>query len=150
MATRGAYGFRVDGQDIITYNHYDSYPSGLGNDILKELHKIDSDTLNRVARSIKARDFRRVDHPDISVADFFAGKFTNIIDNSGFLAKSSHCEWAYIVNLDEGVLEVYKGLNESPKAPGRYAKRGGPAGSMFYGVALLGTYPLEALPTTFG
>jgi hypothetical protein len=31
MGTRGLYGFRKDGVDKTTYNHYDSYPEGLGN-----------------------------------------------------------------------------------------------------------------------
>lgn len=35
MSTRGAFGFRIDGVDKITYNHCDSYPSGLGADVVK-------------------------------------------------------------------------------------------------------------------
>lgn len=37
MGTRGAYGFRLNGEDKITYNHFDSYPSGLGECILEDL-----------------------------------------------------------------------------------------------------------------
>lgn len=35
MSTRGAYGFRIDGQDKITYNHFDSYPDSLGVNLLQ-------------------------------------------------------------------------------------------------------------------
>ncbi len=35
MGTRGLYGFRKDGVNKLTYNHYDSYPSGLGKHILE-------------------------------------------------------------------------------------------------------------------
>ena len=35
MGTRGLYGIRRDGRDKLTYNHFDSYPSGLGKDFLK-------------------------------------------------------------------------------------------------------------------
>lgn len=30
MGTRGAFGFRLNGEDKITYNHFDSYPDSLG------------------------------------------------------------------------------------------------------------------------
>jgi len=33
VSTRGAYGFRVDGVDKIAYNHCDSYPRCLGDDV---------------------------------------------------------------------------------------------------------------------
>lgn len=35
MGTRGLYGLRKNGIDKTSYNHFDSYPEGLGNDILK-------------------------------------------------------------------------------------------------------------------
>ncbi len=37
MGTRGAYGFRLDGKDKVTYNHFDSYPSYLGVNLVGEL-----------------------------------------------------------------------------------------------------------------
>lgn len=39
MGTRGFIGFVVDGVEKITYNHWDSYPSGLGASMLKWLHE---------------------------------------------------------------------------------------------------------------
>lgn len=35
MSTRGIIGYLVDDQLVTTYNHFDSYPSGLGNDVLR-------------------------------------------------------------------------------------------------------------------
>lgn len=35
MGTRGLYGFRKNEQDKTSYNHFDSYPEGLGADVLK-------------------------------------------------------------------------------------------------------------------
>jgi len=40
MGTRGIYGVHVGGIDKLAYNHFDSYPSGLGNDILKQYKKL--------------------------------------------------------------------------------------------------------------
>ena len=39
MGTRGFYGFRYKGRYILFYNHWDSYCSGLGQQILNELLK---------------------------------------------------------------------------------------------------------------
>ena len=33
MGTRGICGFRFDDKDYLAYNHFDSYPSGLGVEI---------------------------------------------------------------------------------------------------------------------
>lgn len=35
MGTRGAYGFRYKKKDYLIYNHYDSYPSGLGANVIE-------------------------------------------------------------------------------------------------------------------
>ena len=40
MSTRGAIGFKHNGELKVTYNHFDSYPSGLGVNILNELKQI--------------------------------------------------------------------------------------------------------------
>jgi hypothetical protein len=37
MGTRGFLGWKIDGKITTTYNHFDSYPSGLGNSVLKAL-----------------------------------------------------------------------------------------------------------------
>lgn len=37
MGTRGTYGFRHNGTDYLTYNHFDSYPTGLGDEIVSDL-----------------------------------------------------------------------------------------------------------------
>jgi hypothetical protein len=39
MGTRGLFGFQYKGKRYFFYNHYDSYPSGLGNQLLKEIKK---------------------------------------------------------------------------------------------------------------
>lgn len=37
MGTRSISGVRIDDRDRLTYNHFDGYPTGVGNEILKEL-----------------------------------------------------------------------------------------------------------------
>lgn len=38
MGTRGAYGFFRSGETKVAYNHFDSYPTGLGAEIVNGLH----------------------------------------------------------------------------------------------------------------
>ena len=42
--------------------------------------------------------------------------------NVEFARESLFCEWAYIINLDIGVLEIYKGFNKNPVSIGRFTK----------------------------
>lgn len=48
MGTRGLFGFRYKGRYYLMYNHWDSYFSGLGIDLLKEIKEaIDNGTFNQ-------------------------------------------------------------------------------------------------------
>lgn len=40
MGTRGSYGFRIGNRDKLGYNHYDSYPEGLGVELVKQWKKL--------------------------------------------------------------------------------------------------------------
>jgi hypothetical protein len=65
-----------------------------------------------------------------------------------FLADSLFCEWAYLINLDDLVLEVYVGGNRSPLAPGRYAHLQEPGYNTehhFYGVRHITSTPLAVI-----
>ncbi len=39
MGTRGLFGFTYKGRYYVAYNHWDSYPSGLGVDIVNQIRK---------------------------------------------------------------------------------------------------------------
>lgn len=173
MITRGSIGFRLNGKDYVTYNHSDSYPSCLGVSILKQAKGFAKDlekTKQRVSKLVlvKENDKATPEHVDRtakyhnlavgsqSARDYYCllrnaqgdlDKYLEVelmIDSSGFLADSLYCEWAYIINLDEGVLEVYKGFNRAANGKGRYAKL---QTYEYYGVTLEKTYPLSKLPS---
>ena len=50
-------------------------------------------------------------------------------DNLDFAQDSLFCEWAYVVDLDAGVLEVYKGFQTEPHDHGRFAQEPTHSGS---------------------
>lgn len=59
MGTRGFYGFVIDGVEKIVYNHWDSYPSGLGQSVLEWLRfSVAEGTMESVRASV--RDLRMV------------------------------------------------------------------------------------------
>jgi hypothetical protein len=55
MSTRGFVGFVADGQEKIAYNHFDSYPDGLGVAVLEWLHKAGTDIEAIKARAVALR-----------------------------------------------------------------------------------------------
>jgi hypothetical protein len=80
------------------------------------------------------------------IAGLLDGKVPYMSGNGAeFLSDSLFCEYAYIINFDEGLLEFYKGFNKDMSAPGRYAKVDKPDRQGYVGVALAGTIPLQEL-----
>ncbi len=45
---------------------------------------------------------------------YLEGKLSFIPDASDFISDSQHCEWAYVVNLDDWKFEVWRGLQQRP------------------------------------
>lgn len=71
----------------------------------------------------------------------------HMIDYSDFLRDSLFCEWAYMINLDNGQFETYKGLNKDRLARGRYANQPVDDNLGYRGVALIKEIPLVEIRT---
>ncbi len=129
MGTRGFIGFVIDNEVKITYNHFDSYPGGLGVATLAAVRELAKDpiALTEAARALKlvneediptAEDIARLRqyHNDQvstgSVTEWYSlmrniqGEIAEylkagfMIDNHGFALDSLFCEWGYLVNID--------------------------------------------------
>lgn len=181
MSTRGSFGVRINGTDKLMYNHSDSYPEGLGRemvgvvrDILKEkgmdwlreraaaLQMIDSDSKPTQEQIELLKPFTDLSVSECSEEDWYC--LTRRIqgdlkahlelgigcDGSGFIKDSLFCEWAYIVNLDENKLEVYKGFQRKPHDKGRYSSippcEDHHRPNVYYPCALFAEFPLDNLP----
>lgn len=73
-----------------------------------------------------------------------------MIESSDFLTDSLFCEWAYIINLDESVIEFYRGFNKDPESKGRYVFYGIDPNAEeddYLGVSLLGTVSFDTIST---
>jgi hypothetical protein len=66
-------------------------------------------------------------------------KVTKVQDSLDFVAESLFCEYAYVLDLDKQVLEIYKGFNKRKltKADGRFYKMKNPDNDGYQPVALL-------------
>jgi hypothetical protein len=68
-----------------------------------------------------------------------------------FAGNSLFCEWAYVINLDDEVFEVYKGFNMEPLPEGARFQDLKPyfaehSNKTYYPVSLIKTYPFSELP----
>lgn len=140
MGTRGLYGFHKGGQDKLTYNHWDSYPSGLGEQVVGFLLETPIEQLNTIFDEIIMVDGKTTPSPeeieyyrqfaDTGVStgqltewyvllrqtqgdlNFYKNGLKHMIDNRDFIKDSLFCEWAYIINLDTEMLEIYEGFQK--------------------------------------
>mgnify|MGYP001561854640 FL=1 len=173
MGTRGAYGFRLNEKDYVSYNQFDSYLEELGERVLEQtkdlLKRYGLGGLKERVLKIKLVIDETPTQEDITrlkpYTDFgkSEGKRSDwycltrkmqgdlslhlnsgyMIDAAGFLLNSLFCEYAYITNLDEEVLEVYKGLIKEV-GTGRYdSKESEEKG--YFGVKLMIAYPLKKI-----
>jgi len=139
MGTRGTWGYRLDGALKVTYNHFDSYPSGLGAAVLRHARDLAEDPEARA----KVAALIIVDEDDAPTAEqvealrSVAGDLSEcrdwywalrdlqgdpgailgagyMTDGQGFAEGSSSCLWAYVIDLDAGELIVHAGSLSTP------------------------------------
>lgn len=171
MSTRGFVGFVADGTEKIAYNHYDSYPGGLGLDVLRWLREAATDlaSLRQQVIGLRVVDWdstpsrediqrlRRFANPNVgqqTVEDWYvllretwgdpaAMLRAGVIADSSDFPLHPFAKWGYLVNLDEGTFEVYERY-DTPSGKGRFADRVGVDNCE--PIALFASWPLADLP----
>jgi hypothetical protein len=167
MGTRGVFGFHKNGVDKITYNHYDSYPTGLGDCVKEFITKHNVGELNAIFDCIIMVDHESKPTPeqineckeytDLSVSDqstddwycithgsqgnpeAYAEGLKYMLDDPEFLKESLFCEWGYVINLTTDRLEIYRGFQKHP-CDNRYKVDKPDSG--YYNCALIREIPL--------
>lgn len=150
MGTRGAITFVAGGVEKTVYNHFDSYPTGLGVTVLDWLRSPSWDlaTVRAQVEALRLVDdsdeptpeereqFAHLADPGVSTGrDWYSllretqGEPAAILeagvagDATGFPLDSLFCEWAYVIDLDQETFEVYEGFQRSGPVAGRWADR---------------------------
>lgn len=177
MGTRGIYGFRKNGKDKLTYNHWDSYPSCLGNTMLEFCKDTSIDEMNNICdRIVLVDEESKPTDEQIEVCRSFAdtsvstGRIDDwycllrdlqgepsewkkisgpiyMIDNHEFIKDSLFCEYGYIINLDTNKLEFWVGFQKSPRKRNRYGCE--PDESGYYPCRMVSSYALEDIEANF-
>ena len=75
------------------------------------------------------------------------GKINETQLDPEFVADSLFCEWAYVIDLDKKVFEVYAGFNQEPLKPKDRFFNLQKEGDKYFPVKLVKKYKLDELPT---
>jgi len=172
MGTRGLMAFTSGGELKGAYNHWDSYPSGLGAVIAKWLINTDLaeartkfealEVVSEDAEPTPEQVVRLLQYANLNVSTQSPGEWYVLLretqgdpqatldsgfifDSLDFAADSLFCEWGYVVDLDTGALEVYKGFQTEPHTDGRFAGLETEAGEKYGPIRLVRTFNLQEL-----
>lgn len=165
--------FAHSGKVKAMYNHFDSYPSGLGQEIVDWMLNLDDqgfaeaveqfDRLEAVDEEVPPTEDQQLAllkyfDPRVSTQssnDWYSLlrhaqgnpaetlKAGFFVDYNDFAYDSLFCEWGYVVDLDRRVLEVYVGFQYGPHNLGRWASAKGSDG--YYPIKLIREFTLEEL-----
>lgn len=151
MSTRGFIGFVADGIEKIAYNHSDSYPDGLGIEMLVWLRGVHLPHLRQqvIELRVVAPDSEPTDNDIKALKRYYNGSIGGpsarptwyqllretqgdpaamlnagvIEDASNFPGDSLFAEYGYVVDLDTNVFEAYVGFQKERHDKGRFAGR---------------------------
>ena len=154
MGTRGTYGYRKNKQDKLMYNHYDSYPEGLGQNMLEYIKMYSNKEINDICDSIKFvendKNFQiqqemkgKIQSREDYLSSFHEDSTILMPEDNGFIKDSLFCEWGYIVNLDTECLEVWRGFQIVSQKGNRYGRKKNSDG--YYPCRLMAEIPFDDL-----
>jgi hypothetical protein len=102
MGTRGVYGFRFRGQDKVTYNHFDSYPSYLGGLVLEFIQKTPAGDMRDIFDRITlVKDNDPKDAPSEALQREYLEYFDETV------AEGRKTDWYCLLRRAQGDLGVY-------------------------------------------
>ena len=123
MSTRGFVGYKLNGKIKGWYNHFDSYPDGLGTTLLEQVYcKYSWDEIKAFFKRLKlvkqqgsGGDPIYEAHKSVYDEDWRTASVT-LEDGSEFIRDGLFCEYSYVFDLDSLVkkLLLFKGFGKGP------------------------------------
>lgn len=140
MGTRNLIAAMIDGEyKIAQYGQWDGYPSGVGVEVLDFLKNTDISKFKKQLKSTRfltQKDFDRINqengnqwtgkYPKLSrdtgskILGMVLDGTTELRNEIGFAGDSLMCEYAYIIDFDLGLFEIYQGFNREEITEGRF------------------------------
>lgn len=149
MGTRGLWGFCKNSSYFGIYNRCDSYPTCLGLEVVKLIKAFDTETLQSYYYKLLL-SHSKIENETNQNTEIYPTPYEfvsqNIITENdiSFIYDSLFCEYAYFINFDKKVLEIYRGFNKDPHEKGPFAKIKSETKD-YYGCRLLFELPLDLI-----
>lgn len=100
---------------VAQYGHFDGYLSGAGLDIVNYIRN-EQDIASFIS-NVRKCEFTQDRIPENESWEVLKDieKAPQLLhDHSRFADDSLFCEWAYVLDMDNDTLEIYKGFNKKP------------------------------------
>lgn len=152
---------------VAQYGQWDGYPAGQGKTILEFLRSADMEKFRKAIEETRFATQDEIDklNKDIEKTGNFPAEFSRdaggkildmilskgvrlLVNKEGFAKDSLFCEWAYVVNLDDNILEVYKGFNKQSLKEGERFFPVDTPNAEYHPVRFVGSVSLTDLPST--
>jgi hypothetical protein len=159
MGTRNLTVVYKDGtHKVAQYGQWDGYPSGQGLTCLRFLQKMDKQTFMQqldtkvgwaTPEDVAAKHPYNNRDVALGILELIYNSECElkIVDKIEFGKDSLFCEYAYVIDLDKDTFEIYEGFNIDKLESTERFYTEQPKEGEYFGVKLIKTYPLGALPT---
>lgn len=118
MGTRGFVGYMDEKAKIRGwYNHFDSYPEGLGSQVVAKLAGMNTHQIKEfftMKLSLVKDEEAYQNHKDILDRDWTEDTKFIIQDGKDFYKDGLFCEYSYIYDIKTNELMCFKGFGETP------------------------------------
>lgn len=110
MGTRGYYVFRYKNKWYVFYNSFDSYPCGLGQDIVNELRNIDWEKVKTLIENIKEEHVNwngsSYIYDGIITVLSSPGEYRLVVIQDKHIYLENDIEFIYTIDIDNNIFHV--------------------------------------------
>ncbi|HEY4755766.1 MAG TPA: hypothetical protein VIH28_06915 [Ignavibacteriaceae bacterium] len=79
------------------------------------------------------------------IPEIMSGKVEHMLDGTNFIKDSLFCEYAYVIDLDKMVLELYKGFQKEPQKGNRFGEKLAKGEDTYYPCKKVGEIALKGI-----